>query len=238
MLALPTVVPEPDHPDRERLRRMGEKVRRRLAADKTVTRIPAEHAELWAVSRFFSPGECDRLIAMIDAVAVPSTTYDTAREKGLRTSYSGTLDPTGSFVRSLRRRIDKLLGLDGAHGEMLQGQRYTSGQHFGPHIDWFQSISKGWAHEKDNGGQRAFTAMVYLNDVYDGGETDFPRLDLAIAPRAGTLLAWNNADPDGVPNPYVIHAGNPVGSGLKYVVTRWYRVAPASRPVEIPRPQR
>ena len=64
------------------------------------------------------------------------------------------------------------------------------------------------------------------NNVNDGGETDFPRLDIAIAPRTGTLLAWNNADPEGVPNPYVVHAGNPVGSGLKYVVTRWYRVKP------------
>jgi prolyl 4-hydroxylase len=228
-MGIPQFAPETRHRDRELLRRMGEKVRRRLAADRSVMRIPSEQAELWAVANFYSAEECARLIAMIDATALPSTTYDTHLES-FRTSYSGTVDPHDPFVRGLRRRIDKLLGLDWRHGEMLQGQRYPPGQYFKSHTDWFQSNGRGWQHEKDNGGQRAFTAMVYLNDVHDGGETDFPRLDIAVAPRAGTLLAWNNADPEGVPNPLVVHAGNPLGSGVKYVVTRWYRVAPTRQP--------
>jgi 2OG-Fe(II) oxygenase superfamily. len=123
----------------------------------------------------------------------------------------------------LQRRIDQLLGLDKAQGELLQGQRYRVGQEFKPHTDWFQRETPGWAHERLNGGQRAFTAMVYLNSIEHGGETDFPRLDLAVAPRQGTLLVWNNADRDGVPNPFTLHAGNPVGNGTKYVITQWYR---------------
>ena len=225
-MGIPQFARETQHRDRELLRRMGEKVRRRLSANKAVQRIPVDQAELWAVADFFTAAECARLIPLIDQAAEPSTTYDMAVEERFRTSYSGTLDPNGPFVRGLRRRIDQLLGIDRAHGEALQGQRYNAGQYFKSHTDWFQSNARGWAHEKDNGGQRAITAMVYLNDVNDGGETDFPRLDIAIAPRTGTLLAWNNADTEGVPNPYVVHAGNPVGSGLKYVVTRWYRVKP------------
>ena len=34
---------------------------------------------------------------------------------------------------------------------------------------------------------------------------------------------WNNADPEGVPNPWTIHAGRPVEAGVKYVITKWYR---------------
>ena len=226
ILSVPIIPPEPNHPDRERMRQLGEKVRRRMAACTTATALPANQAELWAVREVFTAPECARLIAMIDAAAQPSRTYSGAIDTQLRTSYSAALDPHDSLVRKLQRRMDTLLGFERSHGEMLQGQRYTAGQEFKPHTDWFPQASPGWAVERDNGGQRAFTAMIYLNTVSDGGETDFPRLDLAVAPKQGVMLAWNNADRDGVPNPFTVHAGNPLGSGSKYVVTRWYRCRP------------
>ena len=65
--------------------------------------------------------------------------------------------------------------------------------------------------------------MVYLNAVEEGGETDFPELDLAVRPSPGALLVWNNADEDGMPNQRTVHSGNPVARGTKYVVTKWYR---------------
>jgi len=220
---VPLVAPEPDHPDRERLRQLGEKVRRRLAANKSAVRIQTGQAELWGVSGFFTPGECAGLIALIDAGAQPSKTYFASDISGVRTSYSTTLDERDSFVRPLQRRIDTLLGLDRSQGETLQGQRYLEGQEFITHTDWFQQNSPAWARERDRGGQRCFTAMAYLNNVDEGGETDFPELDLAVTPRQGLLLVWNNAGPDGTPNPYTVHAGNPVRRGSKYIITRWYR---------------
>jgi prolyl 4-hydroxylase len=126
-------------------------------------------------------------------------------------------------VSQLQTRIDELLGIDRSHGETLQGQRYTAGQEFRPHNDWFAPASPAWATEHPRGGQRAFTAMVYLNDVADGGETEFSRLDIAVSPRAGTLLVWNNADENGVPNPWTVHAGKRFPQGAKYIVTKWYR---------------
>ena len=65
--------------------------------------------------------------------------------------------------------------------------------------------------------------MVFLNAVEEGGTTDFPRLGMSIEPRPGALLLWNNADPEGVPNPWTIHAGMPVVRGVKYIITKWYR---------------
>jgi prolyl 4-hydroxylase len=209
--------------DRDRLRRIGRKVRGRLAANKAVRRIAVDEAEIWAHARFFDPVECGRLMAMIDAVAQPSEAYEVDYSTGYRTSYSGNLDPFHPLVRQLQRRIDDLLGIDGTQGETLQGQRYVAGQEFRPHHDWFPPNSPSWAAENARGGQRAFTAMAYLNDVDEGGETDFPRLGIAVAPRAGTLLIWNNADEQGIPNAWTLHAGNPVVRGTKYVVTKWYR---------------
>jgi prolyl 4-hydroxylase len=223
---VPHVAPEPDHPDRERLRRMGRKVRKRLAANPAVQRIATDKAELWAMPRFLGPIECGRLISLIQDHAQPSMTYSHDHQTSVRTSFAAYLDHgEDPFVNEVRQKMNDLLGIDSNQAECLQGQRYTVGQEFKPHLDWFQQRSPGWAREKGNGGQRGYTAMVYLNDVEAGGETDFPRLDIAVAPRAGTLLAWNNADDDGVPNPFTIHAGNPVTRGVKYIVTNWYRCA-------------
>ena len=221
-----TIAPSPEDledPDKDRLRKIGRKVRRRLAANKAVRRIAVDGAELWALAGFFDTVECGRLMAMIDAVAKPSAAYHMDYSTGYRTSYSGDLDPFEPFNIQVQKRFDDLLGIDHGNGETIQGQRYLQGQQFQPHLDWFTPHSKIWHDEQPRGGQRAFTAMAYLNQVEDGGETDFPRLGIAVSPRAGTLLIWNNADEDGVPNPLTIHAGNPVNRGMKYIITKWYR---------------
>jgi prolyl 4-hydroxylase len=73
------------------------------------------------------------------------------------------------------------------------------------------------------GGQRSWTAMVYLNDVEAGGVTRFTQLGVSIAPQRGALLLWNNADRDGVPTKATSHAALPVERGVKYVITKWFR---------------
>jgi prolyl 4-hydroxylase len=133
------------------------------------------------------------------------------------------MNPRDPFVRKIQKRIDNLLGIESALGERMEGQRYEVGQEFKPHSDWFPPGSQTAQREQLLGGQRAFTAMAYLNQVEAGGETDFPHLDMAIRPLPGMLLVWNNADENGLPNPWTIHGGNPVTRGIKYVVTKWYR---------------
>ena len=65
--------------------------------------------------------------------------------------------------------------------------------------------------------------MLFLNTLKEGGATAFPELGIQIAPKAGVLLTWNNAKPDGTPNEATLHAGTPVTTGVKYVITRCYR---------------
>ena len=163
---------EPDNPDRDRLRRIGLKVRKRLAANKAVRRIPVDKAELWAVASFLDAVECGRLMAMIDTVAQPSQAYHVDYSSGYRTSYSGQFDPNDSFIVTLERRLCGLLGLPADSGETIEGQRYIAGQEFKPHLDWYDPRTAIWDVEKDHGGQRAFTAMAFLNAVEEGGATD------------------------------------------------------------------
>jgi prolyl 4-hydroxylase len=209
-------------PDRADLRRVGDIVRARLDADPSAYRLPVEGIEIYAVADFLSETDCRRLMTIVDAVAEPSPTYNGNIDGG-RTSYTGDVDPRDPFIRMLQRRIDDLLGIEPGLGETLQGQRYREGQEFKHHYDWFVAKHEYWDDERRRGGQRSWTAMGYLNQVEEGGATDFPKVNLQVPPQAGVLLVWNNMLPDGRPNPRTLHAGLPVTRGVKYVLTKWYR---------------
>lgn len=209
--------------DKTALKKLGAKVRKRLAANPRVQTIMDEPAEIFAVGEFLSAQECDRLIAMVDGVAKPSTVFDLDYGAQYRTSYSGDVNFADPFVRSINRRIDDLLGIDTTYGENIQGQRYLPGQQFKEHCDWFYTAADYWKQEKTHGGQRSWTAMAYLNEVEEGGSTDFTRIGVSVPPQRGVLLVWNNATRDGLVNYDTMHAGTPVEQGVKYVITKWYR---------------
>lgn len=210
-------------PDQASLKRVGETVRNRLMSDPGVFKVDTDKAELFAVGDFLTKGECERLCMMIDLIARPSSLHEESYKSGFRTSYSGDLDPYDSFVKSISRRIDDLLGVDPIIGEAVQGQRYLPGQQFKAHHDWFHTSEGYWPGEQKRGGQRSWTAMAYLNEVKEGGGTHFVKLNIDIEPKPGVLLIWNNANPDGSPNYDTLHAGTPVIKGTKYVITKWYR---------------
>jgi prolyl 4-hydroxylase len=213
-----------EHPDRDTLARIGAKVRSRLEADDSIFRFPTEAAEIYAVANFFSDADWSRLRALVDATAEPSQLFDSPYESGFRTSYSGNLSRADPFIRMIERRIDDLLGMPTENAETVQGQRYMPGQEFKPHQDYFHIDQPYWHDIRNRGGQRSWTAMAFLNQVEEGGATEFPKLELSIPPQTGALLFWNNMNPDGSPNPDTLHAGRPVIKGTKYIITKWYRV--------------
>ncbi|WP_309751580.1 2OG-Fe(II) oxygenase [Novosphingobium sp.] len=210
-------------PDKVALLRVGAHVRRKLDADPRVQRIETDRAEIWWVHDFLDEAECAETIRMIDRTAQPSTVLDHGNTEVWRTSSSGNVEAGDPFVRKVEARIDTLLGIPHAWGETIQGQRYAVGQEFKHHMDLFWTKADYWKQEVKNGGQRSITAMIFLNDVEDGGTTAFTNLGIAVKPQRGGLLIWNNNLADGTPNEDTMHAGTPVIQGTKYIITKWYR---------------
>ena len=75
-------------------------------------------------------------------------------------------------------------------------------------------------------GNRWKTAILYLNDNYEGGETEFPNWGVKIKGKEGELVTWTNLNKNGTPNMDTLHAGLPVISGTKYIVVSWIRQFP------------
>jgi hypothetical protein len=78
----------------------------------------------------------------------------------------------------------------------------------GYHV-WHIEHGRGYENEP-----RAFVFSIYLNDVKEGGETEFLHFSKRVKPKTGRIVIW----PAGFP---YVHRGNPPLSGEKYILTSW-----------------
>lgn len=92
------------------------------------------------------------------------------------------------------------------------------------HFDAFDVSNEDGRRFAANGGQRVVTVLVYLNDVPQGGATQFPALNFQVQPRRGTALVFFPATVDGLLDRNALHAALPaVEPYSKYVSQVWIR---------------
>lgn len=197
-----------------------------IMAQPGVQRTPSPKLNLFQRRGFVTPAQCAALIGLIDNQRRPSTISDHNGDAAFRTSETCDLDAAIPIVAELERLIIEFIGLDPAHGEPIQGQRYAVGQEFKAHTDYFEPGGIDFHTYTSVAGNRTWTAMIYLNEPEAGGATRFKTIDKIVQPETGKLLCWNNLRPDGSPNPSTIHQGMKVRAGTKYVITKWFRERP------------
>lgn len=89
-------------------------------------------------------------------------------------------------------------------GLKIQKTLPTEGYHV-----WHLEHNAGFENEA-----RAFVFSIYLNDVEEGGETEFLHFSKRVKPKTGRIVIWPAAFP-------YLHRGNPPLSGEKYIITSW-----------------
>lgn len=171
---------------------------------------------------FLDPQECGQLRELIDAHAHPAM-LDTGGRDYRKASSADLNQLNHPLVSAVEHRIANLLKISHERCEGLQGQRYEPGEYYRPHWDAFHAGTLEHQLHVTARGQRTWTAMAYLNDVRDGGETIFPELSAGVTPRAGLLLMWHNLGDEERPHPLALHGSVPVMHGSKYIVTAWFR---------------
>jgi prolyl 4-hydroxylase len=185
--------------------------------------------------KFMTPAECQWLITGSASRLAPAKVYDRRRDGShvvqdrSNTCAEYSLLETDLVLVLLRARISHTIGIPSPCFEPLSVLHYSVGQEFTRHVDYLDSEQAGMAAEIATRGQRVATFLVYLNEDYEGGETEFPRLPLRFRGRTGDALMFFNVGPNASPDPRTLHAGLPPRSGEKWLLSQWIRDKPQHR---------
>ena len=185
------------------------------------TKIDSDKIEMWVLEDFLNEEECKSLIKDTKNNMNPSGVDIVNPSPDIRTSRTSfSVGQESKLGERLEWRICDLLGLDPRYAETMQGCHYEEGQEYKEHPDFFDPATSTCIGKL---GQRSYTAMVYLNDVEEGGKTVFPNCDISLTPKRGMAVVWNNLNFDGTVNQDSVHKANPVLKGTKTIITKWFR---------------
>ncbi|MFJ7938668.1 2OG-Fe(II) oxygenase [Peribacillus sp. NPDC096622] len=165
-----------------------------------------------------SDEECDGLIELSKDKMHRSKIGVTHEVNELRTSSSMFFQENEyDIITKIEKRISTIMNIPIEHGEGIQILKYTPGQEYKAHFDFFTSSSIA---AKNN---RISTIILYLNDVEHGGETFFPKLNFSVSPSKGMAVYFEYFYNDNNLNELTLHGGAPVITGEKWVATQWMR---------------
>lgn len=165
-----------------------------------------------------SDEECDELIAVSTDNMKRSKVGSARSVNDIRTSNGTFLDENESdIITIIEKRISSIMNIPIEHGDGLQILKYMPGQEYKEHFDFFASTSKA------SSNNRISTLVMYLNDVEEGGETYFPKLNFSVTPQKGMAVYFEYFYHDAHLNEQTLHAGLPVIKGEKWIATQWMR---------------
>ncbi|HYG14107.1 MAG TPA: 2OG-Fe(II) oxygenase [Bacteroidia bacterium] len=163
---------------------------------------------IFLVPDFLTPIECREYIEMSEKLGYEKALVETEKGyqeiKAVRDNDRVLFTDSNLSSHLYERAFQYLpghIGNSSLYGlnELIRFYRYKPGQKFKKHND--QSFIK---NEEE---ASYYTFLIYLNDNYEGGETQFDMQ--TIRPQAGTLLIFLHQ---------LEHSGNEVVNGVKYVL--------------------
>lgn len=164
--------------------------------------------EIFTVSQFFSPEECEAQIQLAEAIGFEEAPVSTASGprmlKDLRNNTRVMIDDlerASDLWLRIRDYVPSQIDDWQACGvnERLRFYRYDIGQQFDWHTDGY--------YRRQNGQRSHLTFMIYLNEGFAGGETSIE--EVTITPQQGLALCFIH---------HLRHKGQPVDRGRKYVL--------------------
>lgn len=194
-------------------------------------RLVRERPRIMVLERFLTQAECKWLIrrgaphlarARVYRGSASAQTADTRTNR----EASFTIFSADVLQSVIRDRIAAATHAPLACFEVAKLLHYEPGQQFALHGDFIQTTTPELVREVQLRGQRAATFLVYLNEEYEGGETEFPRLNFRFRGVCGDALLFSNIDSQGAPDYDAVHAGLPPMRGEKWVFSQWIRTRP------------
>lgn len=171
---------------------------------------------------FLTESECQELIENANVGFYRTTTLGKSID-GYRVADGAWLSNDLDIVKTLKNKISSECGVPVENMEGTHIVKYEIGGEYKVHHDFFHPNESYFDSQVKRGGQRTKTALVYLNDDFSGGETEFPKMNIKVNPKKGKLVLWDNMREDGSLDYDSLHAGLPVETGTKYIAVVWMR---------------
>lgn len=172
--------------------------------------LDLDHPPFWTLDDALDPAQCARYIAKLRAepqerapvITAAGVAIDLAVRDNTRVMWDSP-DEAQALLAAIDARVPRRLsGLTrvGANPR-LRLYRYGPGEKHSAHWDTVVEFERG--------AKSLLTAVFYLNDGFDGGETDFSELGARVSPRRGRALLFQHR---------VLHAASAVRAGEKLVL--------------------
>jgi prolyl 4-hydroxylase len=162
------------------------------------------------IKGFLTPDECNTLINYNSEFTQSVFEGDNSNIK----SVTKIINNNSLEISSILKKFSEKFPIHKGKFEDLKVVKYTKGGFIPIHIDYGQ------------GTMRTHTILLYLNENYEGGETEFPNLNKQFKLNTGDILYFHNFDSHGNPTKLALHQGNVVKSGEKWVCNLWVRKYP------------
>lgn len=188
-----------------------------------------EHDEphIESLAGFLPPPVCAYVIGMAAPMLSRGKVVDEHGSESVREERSNAVMTFGladsDFLLELvNLRTARAAGMPPENAEGLGVLHYLPGESYAPHADYIPETPANAAQLAER-GQRVKTLLVYLNEEFTGGETEFPLLGLRFKPPGGSALVFDNVDANRQASPRTLHTGRPPTSGEKWLISKWFR---------------
>ncbi len=168
------------------------------------------HKDIFIIEDFLSKSECNELIAISENIGFEEAKVQTGNnEQSIMKSVRNNdrilyknQDLAHKLFDKSKPFLEQKIGLYDIEdlNEMFRFYKYSAGQRFKMHIDG--------SFERNDLECSFYTFLIYLNDDFEGGETEFKDL-FTIKPKTGSLLVFLH--------PYK-HEGKILLNGNKYAL--------------------
>jgi prolyl 4-hydroxylase len=135
---------------------------------------------------------------------------------------------TNATAQAVMGKVEHLTGFPEQNSEHLQLLKYEVGQLYETHHDYID-------HDQERQyGVRMLTLFLYLNNVDEGGGTNFPELDITVMPQKGKAVLWPSVldNEPGIKDDLTEHQALPVVRGTKYGANAWLHQRDFKTPIE------
>lgn len=175
------------------------------------------------IKNYITKEQCQELMISCDKFVESLTVLGSDNKDNYRVAEGTWFNKYNSKFSYLSDMIAETIGMPKENQEDIHLVKYLVGGEYRPHHDFFHLHQSYTDAQLSRGGQRTKSCLIYLNDDFEGGETEFTQVGIKIKPETGKLLIWDNCKEDGSLDYDSIHAGLPVKSGTKYIVIIWVR---------------